>query len=327
MNIRDEQDAMDIAKKLYEQDELYILLSITNANMISGQSVPYIGALQDGQRILFVFTSYTYAKAYIDRCGYEVLDGIYTIGKIDKNDSYNSLYEICNTALHMGVQLMDINPGTEDAFGCQIPWFMQTNGLEPKEVSVMLSKEEMEHINNGGGQVPLRMNPMKIVDFQDSFQIDDSRANEILQHIFNGGDTVGEMKTTFREKESLHENCFVMDYLNTKMMPMAQNQGKSDDVAYFQQVNALLQQVVWERLGEHTLYTLVDNATGNLMVRNQSLYAIYTDRYKYMGQFGYKELSGREELEQLMERTNAQRIVVTDGPHWLAVLEKNAIIS
>lgn len=53
----------------------------------------------------------------MDSHGYEVLEGVYPIARIDRWDKYRNLYEICNTALQMGVELMDVDPGSEQAAG------------------------------------------------------------------------------------------------------------------------------------------------------------------------------------------------------------------
>ena len=159
----DERDFKLIANKLYKDDDVYILLSTKSANMFTGESTPYIGLMNDGRKILLVFTTYENARQYVDSHGYEVLDGVYPIAQIDRWSKFSSLYEICNTALQMGVELMDVDPGTEQAVGFNIAWFMKVNYLRPKEASVVLTKSEIENFN---GNVPLRLNMMPILGFE-----------------------------------------------------------------------------------------------------------------------------------------------------------------
>lgn len=63
---------------IYQQDTLYTLLSLTQADMRYGLSQPYIGALKDGRSVLFLFDRYEDAKAFLAN-GYEILDGVYPI--------------------------------------------------------------------------------------------------------------------------------------------------------------------------------------------------------------------------------------------------------
>lgn len=319
-----DKDAINLAKKIYEQEAVYILLSTKNANMISGVSIPYVGQLENNRKILFLFDSYSRAKKYIDKCHYEILNGIYPIGKVKKSDLYNGIYNIFNIALHLGIDLVDYNPSSDDSFGFQIAWFFKINNLKPGEISVILSKEEMERtIEDSCVKAPLRFNIIPIENFENPYKIDSERAKELLQHIFNGGETVQEIGATFLEKESLHENCFVADYINKKMIPLARQDKKDEDIAYFQRINLLIEIAIWTRLEECNLYTLIEKETGKTYVKNGSIYAIYTELFKYMGTFDYMKLSGKAELQKLALENNVERIVVTDGPHWVAIIEKN----
>lgn len=61
---------------------------------------------------------------------------------------------------------------------------------------------------------------------------------------------------------------------------------------------------------------------GGVLVRNNSMYVLYTDLFKYMGQYGYRKIRGREELLQIAKEHEIERLIVTDGPHGMALLEK-----
>jgi len=319
-----ETEAKELAKAVYAREEWFVLLSTARANMMEGKSVPYIGKLENGEGILFVFTSAEKAKDYVNSCGYEVLEGNYPIGRIEKDDKYNSLYDIFNTVLAMGVRKVDFNPCSEEAFGCNIEWFFAVNELKPGEVNVILSEKETYDILQNNGQAPLRMNPLEIYEFQNPYEITRERADVILHHIFAAeeGQTFASFFEMFLKEETLHENCFVEDYLNSKLIPMAAQEQKEGDLRWFQQVNAVLQTAIWRRLFEHKLFVLTDLQTGELLTKNGCIYVLYTDMFKYMGQYGYRPISGREELLQIATENETERFIVTDGPHGMAMIEK-----
>lgn len=320
-----EQEAKNKVKEIYERDHWFILLSTTKANMLIGKSIPYVGQLEKGEGILFVFTSYEQAKEYVDTYKYEVLEGNYPIGRLEKEHEYNSLRAIFNMALEMGVGKVDFNPCSEDAFGCNIDWFMSVNELERGEISVAISEEEFKEIQQNNGQIPMRINPIDIFEFKNPYEISRERADVILHHIFAAeeGQTFSSFCEMFLQEETLHENCFVMDYLKGKLIPMANEEKKEQDLQWFLQVSAVVQTAIWRRLFEHKLHVLTDLETGKLLTKNGAMYVMYTDLFKHMGQYGYKPVSDKMELLQLADEHDIERLIVTDGPHGMAMLEKS----
>ena len=308
----DEKDLKLMANKLYKDDDVYILLSTRNANMFTGESQPYMGMLKDGRKILLVFTTYEYARKYVDSHGYEVLEGVYPIARIDRWDQYRNLYEICNTALQMGVELMDVDPGSEQAVGFEIAWFMKVNFLRPKEASVLLTKAEMENLD---GKIPLRMNMMPILDFKDPYIISEERKKEIISHIYAENPYIQLM-----ENETLHENCYLMDVLNTEIMPKEKSEG-NPNMDQFYRINVWIMQIIWDKLANADIYVAVNKDTKEVYIKDNSLYVLYTDFYKYMAPHEQRRLNNREELVQTIIATGVNKIIVTDGPHSIAWLE------
>jgi len=58
-------------------------------------------------------------------------------------------------------------------------------------------------------------------------------------------------------------------------------------------------------------------------VNDNSIYVLYTDLFKYMGKFNYSRLNSRNDLLQLIKERGAERLVVTDGPYGMIVIEKS----
>ena len=301
-----------VANQLYKDDDVYILLSTRSANMFTGESIPYIGLMKDGHKVLLVFTTYENARQYVDSHGYEVLEGVYPIARIDRWDKYRNLYEICNIALQMGVELMDVDAGSDKAVRLEIAYFMKANFLKPKEVSIILTKEEAGKLD---GQVPLRMNMMPMLDFKDPFIISEERKKEIISHIYAENPYMA-----ITENETLHENCFLMDVLNTEIMTKEKAEG-NPNMEHFYRINVWIMQIIWDKLASSNLFVAVENDTKEVHIKDESLYVIYTDFYKYMAPYEYRRVNDRAELVQIIIASGVKKIVVTSGPHKIAWLD------
>lgn len=318
----EEKQAMQIASKYAHADKLYILLSVKQADMIRGVSIPYVGMMQDGNKILFIFSSYEFAKEYINKNGYEKLDEIYTIGAIEKNHKYNSLENICNFALNMGISRIDFDATTSEVFGCEIRWFMKSNQMTVAPLSMLLSEKECNNIiNKNDTKIQMNFNQLPIEGFSNPYLVTEKRRTEVLRHVFNGSN-VDEYILNFHNNESLVENCFVMDFMNSKMIPQARHDGKQNDVDYFTAVSTILSAVIKEKVVLlKNLYTLKNNQSNEIYVRNNSAYLVYTDRFKYMGSFEYVHLNKIDDFLEFVALNNIQNIIVTDGPNYIAILE------
>lgn len=316
-----EEEALHRTKTIYTNEELYIILSTKRANLLKGVSIPYVCQLpQNNQTGIILFSKKEYARKYIENNNFEILDGIYPIGSISTNDNYHGLNTIINIANALKIQFLDYNPGFDDnTLGCMIPWFMSVNHIDP-EVSILMSQEQFENIQKDSGNIPLNFNPIPIVDFQDDYALTEETSKGILSHVFEC-DTSEKAFLIF-SKESLFECCHTADYICTRMIPMAEEQKKTDDVSYFQSVMSILQMVIIGKLGEQEkLYTLRNRDTNEIVMQNGIAYILYTDRYKYMGQFDYEELPKEKPLEWLKEKCGTKKFMVTDGPHGMAYVE------
>lgn len=314
------------AKRLAQMDPLYILLSNRQANMLTGVSSPYIGQLEDGNRIVLLFETYQLAKDYIDRNGYDVLEGIYPIGKLSQSHLTANLATTLAVALRGGVKLMDINPSTDQVFGYHIDWFMTTNQMD-KEFSMLVSEERVKGLlNQEGTTVPLTFPPILFAEFSNPYQMTDERRQELLASIFLDNSRAEDFFATFYDKQTLHDNCFVADVLSSSCIPKAEKEAKTDDLAYFKALHQALGQLVWKRLDDKKLYVLHHQKTGQLHLPNQSLHVLYTDLFKYMGHFDYRPLTSKAELISLIKENSVKYLAVTDGPHGITLIETSTIL-
>jgi hypothetical protein len=286
-------EAIKLAKRILEIDQIYMLLSTRNANMIKGVSIPYVCQLENNSKGILLFSNENYAREYIEKHHFEILDGVYPIGVVDKTDKVNGLHTILGTANVAKVDFLDFNAGFNDnSFGCSISWFMEVNKLS-NEMSMLLSKDELDKLMmENSRNIPIRFNPIKILDFDNKYILDRDSSKAILQNVFEGGSF--EEQFSIFSKESLFECCHTMDYLYTQMIPMAEKNNKVEDVKYFKAVGKTLEIVIKGKLSEaKQLYTLADTETNKIIIKNDVVYIIYTDRYKYMGQYKYIPLEAR----------------------------------
>lgn len=316
-----EEEAIKRAKGIMGLGRVYILLSTINADMLKGMSIPLICQLEDGRKGIIIFSKETYAREYIEKRRLEVLDGVYPIGVVEKEDKINGLHTILGIANAAKVDFLDFNPGFSDnSLGCNISWFMEVNKL-PKEISMLVSKENMDKIlKENKGDIPLQFNPIKINDFDNKYSLDESSSRIILQKVFEGNSYQEHLKV-FAE-ESLFECCHTMDYLYTRMLPMAEQENKIKDIEYFKSIIKIIESVIKEKLMEEKqLFTLVDANTNEIVVKNGIVYILYTDRYKYMGQYKYKPIESQ--VSKWVERVGVTKAMVTDGPHGMALINFN----
>lgn len=215
-----EETAIKLLKE-YVEGDLYILLSSVNANMIGGFSFPYIGQMENG-KILFLFTDLEYAKKYCVENGYEVLDGLYPLAKVEKENIPSNLEMIAKIAIQLGVTNIDFNPGHESmAFGVLIPWMQKVLDYDLKDISIILSDQEMQRLKeNNDGKVPLRFNPMQILGFKNTYFISPERRAQIDELPVKSGDTIKDFVDIIKTMP-LNELILLSEVINRKYVDQA----------------------------------------------------------------------------------------------------------
>lgn len=316
-----EQEALIKAKDIYRKEELFIILSKTRADLALGMSIPFVGQLDD-KKIIFIFDEYKKAQNFVIANHMIIEDDIYPIARITNSLKGINLKSIMDIAISLGIYHMEYNSMTGDVFGVAIPWFMQANSLEHESVSMIISEEKFKEIQAGKG-IDMSFNPMKIIGFKDSFEISKDREKEILKLVFDAGETVGDYKNTYN-KLALIECLLLLDYVTTKFIPTAMHDNKMQDVEYFKTVEPILQEVVWNKvIKEKNLFTAIDPATNYTLIRNESVYVFITDKYEKNGKYKYEKIeSGVEGIKTLLRETNAERLVITDGPRYLGIIPR-----
>lgn len=327
------EDRTERAKKLAEANELFILLSVSQANMLEGYSFPYRGVLEDGSLTLYLFSTYEKAQQFVLGSDYEVLDNVYPIGKLTKEDQFSTLINtliIANKIMNVGKFSID------ETESYSIAEFLEMLDVKEYQVRIHLTNQEAEQAKAEAEkakdnkapkpqQMPRRFNPVQIANFTNPFIIPEERRKQLLDSIFvKEGETWEVCFRNFTEKQTLTENCFLLTILFLNYMPQAQKAGNEADLNYFAEVRHMLSTIIWAKIkNEKQLYTLVDPKTKEPIIHNESMCVIYSERLKYIQgncEFVALEDDGIKKIQQYVSEKNLKAVVV-DGITTTAVLD------
>ena len=81
-----EEMAISVVKE-FVGNNMYVLLSTVKA--------------------LYFFSTYEYAKEFVEENDFEILDGIYPLAKLEPGEKMNSFETICAIAAHLGIMYID----------------------------------------------------------------------------------------------------------------------------------------------------------------------------------------------------------------------------
>lgn len=314
-----EEQSIQFINYAKEQEFLYTILSIRQGNYISGVSIPYVCFIpEQNLKGIVVFTKEEYARAFVENNRFEILDGIYPIGKFDPKDEVRGLDNLVTISNGLGLDYLDINPGTGDhELGCNLSWYLEANKVN-KDLSMLISKEQYESMINDKGQVMLQFNPIRYIDFDDSYIMNQEKSNLLLQKVFNI-ETASKSHDVFREF-SLFELCHVSQRIGAQILPKAKELNNDNDVMFFMNVMNVIVSVAIEKLNNRDkVFTLTDEK-GEILVRDGCAYILYTDRFKYMGRYNYVEIPTGDVVGHMKKITGLSQFVVTDGPHEMILL-------
>ena len=157
--IDSEEKARAKAKEIWEKDELFIVLS--ESRYKDGVSYPRAYKVDDKTIYLNIFTDYDLARIYCNKAD-SIVQGQCLIGRMTRDDEYNSLKNIINIAIQLGIFYMDIDCVIEDRMSIPIPIFMEFLGLKPEGVNVLLTQEEHDKYQAEGGKFPVKFNAMEL---------------------------------------------------------------------------------------------------------------------------------------------------------------------
>lgn len=318
-----EEMAISIVKE-FTSNPMYILLSTVQANMIKGYSYPYVKQIDEHGKLLFVFSSLEYAKEFIKVNDFEILDGVYPLAKIEPKDALNSFEVICAIAAHLGIMYIDFNPAHPNiAMGVTIPWLQKALDYDLNKITLLMSpqaKEEME--KRGDGKVPLGFNPMPIYDFKDPYTISDERKEELDKIPLNNISSVEKYFDAIKGL-TMPELIYISNLLSKSYIPKANSEGNKLNVDMYIAMLHVLDSTIIQRVDKLDTFTLLDGED-MFVNNNQAAYLIYTDRFQYMGEYRYKEVSLDGYLGRL-QVNDVNYVMITAGPGQMHITTPKAI--
>ena len=306
-------------KEIHDADRLYIVLSPSIADYEKGFSIPLVLMPQEGIKVMLIFTDYEDAKHYVEVKRPMVIEGVYPIGEIRKEDKINNLDVICANALAMGITAIDFDVDTDRSFGCKLAYFMQVNQMSGQG-QVLLSKQEMEIAKKNGGKIRPRFNGMRIMNFTMDHLLTKNRAAEVEEKIL-AQDGVEWAK----ENAKLNELCYTANNLNIRAAEMdKQEEGSGNEL---RELVAKLNEIIFDRLSDlKRWYTIVNKDTDEIYIKNNAAYLIFTGRYFNRMPEGTKQKAigpSVAELAYEIGDRDVKYIVVTDGPRILHVIDRS----
>ncbi|MCR4586871.1 MAG: hypothetical protein K5682_00550 [Lachnospiraceae bacterium] len=321
-----EQEAIELAKRFYNEPNLYILLAPEAANMATGISIPAIGVMKGELRLIFLFTSKEIAQEYVDSKEMDKPDGIYPIAALKRGHELFGLHAICNGALAIHVDGICFNDGQAESLALPIPVFLQINGLKPEPYKMLMAKEQAQALKDNGEKPRAHMNPMAICDFTNPYRITDERKEELM-NLLMADKPEDSLKSSLTDSCRLWENCYQFATLQMKYIQKAQRDFDAKNLDLYGRLAGLLQEIILDKLvSMDLLFTLRDDETGMFYIKNHACYLLYTDRYKYAAPQSYVPLYNLEGFAGFLKRNQVDRVIVTDGPHDIALLSASSVI-
>ena len=137
-----------LMKEVYGQPVLYFALSRTEYDPVTATSKPLVSTKDfNGQPSLYVFSDGDLAFNWMNHYRHVTDDGHGLIGMVE-NAGYG-LYGVFTMAAHLGVQMIMLDEGG-DYVGISLKDFLKANETDPRDMTVMLSQEELERLKQGG---------------------------------------------------------------------------------------------------------------------------------------------------------------------------------
>ncbi len=311
---KEESDAK--MNEYYQKEELYVFLSNANADYEQGYSVPFLGQEPDDKIVIYIFSTIEKAKKHIKKIKLQLVDGIYPIGLVKKEDEYTNLDMICTIGLALGANSIGFDiDDKETLIGCKLEYFMEINNITTDMKVILADGEKKILAEDSTVKMPVRFNAMKIVDFTNPFIITQSKAKELLDHVFKDKD---QGEDFFANKGNIHDLCFVMDYLVLNMVKQAQEQKNQADVEKIRAVNRKLQPILIKKLQQEPyLYTLIDNETEDVYLQQETCFLLYSGRYanRVSGNHKYQLINGGfDHFLYMTHGLKYKAVSITNGP-------------
>lgn len=301
-------------------DEVYVLLASAHSDYRLHAGTPLIVKMTENNLMLYIFEKYEDAKNFVilNPAIAPVLDGVFPIGKVEKNHKQKNLHLLLAIANAMGVPNVNMDMESEKSVGCQIPFFMEEAGMET-DLKKIVSADDYEQIATMvDGKMAYRMPVLSFVEQDHTYEVSEAKKEEINQHLEKDADLGVAYATTC----TLPEMIYMLNQAGIRF-DAARKAGKEEDTKKMNRMMNLMTIPITDSILEKPFIYTLRNDDGSFALKNNFAYLLITNRFE-TGRSGEGKLSPASiDNESFMEKLEeASKIaVLTDGPNGLCLID------
>lgn len=310
-----------VAKDLLTANDLFILLSVTDAWMNPGYSIPYIGNAGEGHLQMYVFHGYDKIKTFIDQAKIEVLDGVYLAGWLDPNSKTTSFDNTVVIANYLKINEVIVD-GNQC---CPIGLLLQNSS---GSMFILPTAEEQQKIDGDNYTPKIHFNPIDIYNYSNPYVLSEEQTNELMNYWNSDQSKDTKEDADYFSKLSLHQLCVISTHVRLQFLEQAMENKDEQGINYINTKLEVLGRCIVDKLKQMPKLYTIEDKEHHLYRREDCMYILYTDRYKYQGHYNYRTIEWGDVsmlwVQSTMMNTGypaIKNIVVTDGPTTQAVVD------
>lgn len=303
-----------------KMDELYILLATNRSDYRTCLGTPLLVKMVEDNVMMYLFEKYDDAVRYVieNPAITPVFDGIYPIGTLKKSDRVRNLHTLLAVANASGVHTVNMDMDTDYSFGCKIPYFLESAGLETALEKVVTADDYEKLKSEKDGKPVYRLPVIPFVQQENDYTISEER-KEALKAVL--------------EKEPLYVVTYAATCTFVEKMYLLNQAGvcfdaarKAEDEEKKKKFNRLMNMMTVPLadsiLEKPFIYTLREE-DGSFTLKNNLAYLLITNRFE-SGRGGAGKLTPASiDNENFMEKLEevSKVAVLTDGPDVLCLVD------
>lgn len=320
---RPEWDKEKVVARIREfvaMEEVYVLLASAHSDYRTNAGTPLIVRMSENNLMLYIFERYEDAKNFVmlNPGIAPILDGVYPIGKAIKNHEQRNLNLLLAIANAMGVHNVNMDMESDRAVGCQIPFFMESAGMEADLKKLVTANDYEQIVTVVDGKEAYRMPVLSFVEEDHSYEVSEERKTEILKHLAEDSD----LGVAFATTCTLPEMIYMLNQAGIQFDAARKANYEEKTKKLNRMMNMMTIPITDSILERPFIYTLRYD-DGSFSLKNNFAYLLITNRFE-TGRSGEGKLSPASiDNEGFMEKLEeASKIaVLTDGPNGLCLID------
>ena len=318
----DEETLKARVRAFFEMEQVYILLAPLYSDYRVGLGNPFLMKADEKTVFLYLFEKYDDAVSYTlqNPALLPVLDGIYPIGILNKNNKMLNLHTIIALADKIGVTGIQLDMESMQALGCKMEFF-KTASEKEYQIDQLLTEEELSQVRRMQDHAEQYRFPLvPFYDQTNNFAVSEERKAELAAHM----DQDFDQGITYLAGCSLAEIMVMMQQAAARFDKARAEKDEEQQKFYGQLMNRITIPLTELLCEQPYIYTLRQD-NGELMLRNQLPYLVVTNRFE-AGRRGEGRLlpvgiDNPQFMDKLCEAGKAA--ILTDGPSLLCAVDTN----